>query len=320
MWVFNPILKTVIWGGNKITTYKGLPAREEKIGESWEISGVEGSESVVATGPEAGMTLSQLITKYGARLLGERNYKKFGDNFPLLIKFIDADADLSVQVHPSDELARERGSKFGKTEMWYVVDAAEGARLANGFKRAVNPEEYEGLVESGEIMDVLNFNDIEPGEAYYIPAGRVHAIGKGSFILEIQETSDITYRLYDYKRKDKEGNERELHTKEAFDAINFNDTEGKAVDYTLRRDIPVNMVTSPFFTANVLQIDHEVIRDYSEWDTFVCIICTRGEATLTSDIDSLRLSQGMSVLIPASCKKLSIAPEGLFEAVETYIK
>lgn len=192
--------------------------------------------------------------------------------------------------------------------------------LANGFNRAVKPEEYEHLVNSGEIMDVLNFNKIHPGDVFFIPAGRVHAIGKGSFVAEIQETSDITYRLYDYKRKDKDGNERQLHTKEAFDAINFNDTEGKAVEYTLRRDIPVNVVTSPFFTTNVWQIDHEVMRDYSEWDTFVAIICTKGKATLTTDLETREVKEGMSVLIPASCKKLTIEPHGVFEALETYIK
>ncbi len=320
MWTFNPILKSVIWGGEKIAPYKGITTSQQNIGESWEISGVKGSESVVADGEDKGMTLPALLEKYGASLLGGRNYTKYGNDFPLLIKFIDASQDLSVQVHPTDELAQERGSRFGKTEMWYVVGAEHGAKLANGFNRKVDPSEYEGLVESGEIMDVLNFNKIKPGEAFFIPAGRVHAIGKGAFVAEIQETSDITYRLYDYKRKDKDGNERQLHTKEAFAAINFNDTEGKAVDYVPRRDIPVNLVTSPFFTTNLWQIDHEVIRDYSEWDTFVVIICTKGSATLITDKESKKVNAGTSVLIPASCKKLNIIPDGLFEALETYIK
>lgn len=320
MWTFNPILKSVIWGGDKIAPYKGLSTDKENIGESWEISGVEGSESIVADGPDKGLTLTQLIDKYGGRLLGERNYKKYGDVFPLLIKFIDARQDLSVQVHPSDELAAKRGAKFGKTEMWYVLGAEKGARLANGFNRQVNPEEYKSLVETGAIMDVLNFNTIKPGETYFIPAGRVHAIGKGSFVAEIQESSDITYRLYDYKRKDKDGKERRLHTEEAFDAINFSDTEGKAVDYVVHRDIPVNLVTSPFFTANLWQIDHEVMRDYSEWDTFVAIICTKGKAEISAADHIETLKAGMTVLIPASCKKLTIVPDGIFEALETFIK
>lgn len=320
MWTFNPIFKTIIWGGEKIAPFKGIKTEQTSIGESWEISGVEGSESVVADGADAGLTLTQLLERYGAKLLGEKNYRKYGNTFPLLIKFIDACQDLSVQVHPTDELARERGAKFGKTEMWYVLGAENGARLANGFNRKVNPSEYEKLVETGEIMDVLNFNNIKPGDTFFIPAGRVHAIGKGAFVAEIQETSDITYRLYDYKRKDKDGNERQLHTKEAFEAINFDDTEGKPVEYNMIRDIPVNLVTTPFFTTNVWQIDHEVMRDYSEWDTFVAIICTKGSATITTDTDSKHVKEGMSILIPASCKKLTIVPDKVFEALETYIK
>lgn len=320
MWTFNPIFKTIIWGGDKIAPFKGEVTDRLNIGESWEISGVEGSESTVASGPDAGLTLSELLYRYGASLLGKKNYQKYGDTFPLLIKFIDARQDLSVQVHPTDELARERGGKFGKTEMWYVLGAEKDARLANGFNREVKPEEYARLVETGEIMDVLNFNKIAPGEVYFIPAGRVHAIGAGCFVAEIQETSDITYRLYDYKRKDKDGNERQLHTEEAFAAINFSDTEGRPVDYEIHPDIPVNVVTSPFFTTNIWKIDHKVMRDYSEWDTFVAIVCTKGAAMLTTDKDSLKVKGGTSVLIPASCKSLVIEPEGEFEALETYIK
>lgn len=320
MWTFDPIFKTIIWGGEKIAPFKGISTDQQSIGESWEISGVEGSESVVAAGPDKGMTLSQLLHRDGASLLGKKNYQKYGDTFPLLIKFIDARQDLSVQVHPTDELAVARGGKFGKTEMWYVLGAEDGAVLANGFNRNVKPEEYESLVETGKIMDVLNFNKIKPGDVYFIPAGRVHAIGKGCFVAEIQETSDITYRLYDYKRRDKDGNERQLHTAEAFDAINFNDTEGAPVEYTVRPDIPVNVVTSPFFTTNIWKVDHEVMRDYSEWDTFVAIICTRGEAQLVTDGETLDVREGMSVLIPASCKNLVIRPKGEFEALETYVK
>lgn len=320
MWTFNPIFKSIIWGGEKIAPYKQVKTDQKTIGESWEISGVEGSLSVVADGPDKGLTLPELVARYGADLLGEKNYKKYGNDFPLLIKFIDASQDLSVQVHPSDELAQQRGHRFGKTEMWYVVGAEKGARLANGFNRKVDPKEYEGLVESGKIMDVLKFNDIHPGDAFFIPAGRVHAIGKGAFILEIQETSDTTYRLYDYKRKDQDGNERQLHTKEAFDAINFDDIDGQKLDFVIHRDIPINLVTSPFFTANLWQIDHEVMRDYSEWDTFVVVICTEGKAMLSCGEESIEMKRGMTVLIPASCKTLVIEPQGVFEALETYIK
>jgi len=320
MWTFNPILKSIIWGGEKIAPFKGIQTDLSTIGESWEISGVEGSESIVADGPDKGLSLTELLKKYGARLMGEKNYTKYGDSFPLLIKFIDACQDLSVQVHPDDELAQKRGSKFGKTEMWYVLSAEKDARLANGFNRPVDPQEYEHLVETGEIMDVLNFNEIKPGDTFFIPAGRVHAIGKGAFVAEIQETSDITYRLYDYKRKDQDGNERQLHTKEAFDAINFNDTEGKPVDYKVIPDIPVNLVTSPLFPTNLLEIDHEMMRDYSEWDTFVILICTKGSATITAENETKSIKEGESILIPASCASIVIEPDKIFEALETYIK
>lgn len=320
MWTFNPILKTVIWGGEKIAPFKDIETDLTQIGESWEISGVEGAESVVATGPDKGLTIKELLRKYGAALLGKKNYGKYGDLFPLLIKFIDARKDLSVQVHPDDELAAERGSRFGKTEMWYVLGTETDAVLANGFNREVNPEEYRELVESGKIMEVLNFNPIQPGDTFYIPAGRVHAIGKGAFVVEIQETSDITYRLYDYKRVDANGHERQLHTDEAFAAINFADTDGKAIEYSARHDLPVNLVTSPYFTTNLWTIDHEVMRDYSEWDTFVIVIATKGGAHLTTDQDELYLSAGHTVLIPATCKKLIICPDGEFEGLECYIK
>lgn len=320
MWTFNPILKSVIWGGDAIAPFKGVKSELEDIGESWEISDVPGSVSVVAEGPDKGKTLSQLLEELGPELLGAKNYGKYGTTFPLLIKFIDARNDLSVQVHPDDALARKRGSKFGKTEMWYVVNAAKGAKLANGFNRAVRPEDYKGLVETGEIMDVLNFNDIEKGDVFFIPAGRVHAIGKGAFVAEIQQTSDITYRIYDYKRRDQDGNERQLHTREAFDAISFSDTEGEKVDYVMRRDMPVNVVDSPFFTTNVWQIDHEVRRDYSEIDSFVVLICTGGEAELTDARGSMTLRRGMSVLIPASSEYVSIVPKGVLEVLETYIR
>lgn len=242
MWIFNPILKSTIWGGERIATYKGIATDLEKVGESWELSGVEGDESVVAEGIDAGMTLPALIDRYGASLMGHRNYEKFGNRFPLLIKFIDAREDLSVQVHPDDAMSQKYGMPNGKTEMWFVLDAAEGARLANGFKNPVDPADYETLVKSGEIENVLNFVEIKPGDTYFIPAGRVHAIGKGAFVAEIQQTSDATYRLYDYHRKDKNGNERELHTELAKEAVNFNDTDGNPVDYKRVKNVPVNIV------------------------------------------------------------------------------
>lgn len=320
MWTFNPILKTTIWGGDKIAGFKGIQTDLTEIGESWELSGVEGSESVVAEGPDKGKTLSQLIDEYGARLMGEKNFARFGNRFPLLIKFIDAREDLSVQVHPDDEIAQRHGQPNGKTEMWYVLSSEEGARLANGFRHPVDPADYERLVETGEIEDVLNFNTIHKGETYFIPAGRVHAIGKGAFVAEVQQTSDATYRLYDYHRKDKNGNERELHTALAREAINFNDTAGNKVEYTPAMDIPVNLVRSPFFTTNLLRVDHELMRDYRECDTFVVIIATEGSATIHCGDRLQKLHHGNTLLIPASARGITIVPDGTFSALETYIK
>lgn len=327
MWKFEPILKTTIWGGDRIAPFKGIASDQECVGESWELSGVEGNESVVADGPEAGMKLPELLDKFGAAILGERNYKKFGNRFPLLIKFIDARQDLSVQVHPDDEMANMLGQANGKTEMWYVIDAESGARLANGFKEAVNPDDYAQLVESGEIENVLNFCNIRPGDVYFIPAGRVHAIGAGAFVAEIQQTSDATYRIYDYHRKDADGNERQLHTELAKEAINFNDTEGEAVKYQEFPNIPVNVIRCPYFTTNLMDLDSEVMRDYAELDSFVALIVTGGSGVLHCGADAvsnvptvMKVRKGDTVLVSASAQGLEITPDsGGLKLIETYV-
>lgn len=320
MWKFKPIFKTTIWGGEKIAPFKGVRTELNQVGESWELSGVAGFESIVVGGADAGLTLPQLISKYGSALLGKSNFSLFGNRFPLLIKFIDAREDLSVQVHPDDAMARKYGERNGKTEMWFVLEAEEGAKLANGFKREVDPSEYEALIESGEIEQLLNFNQIAPGDTYFIPAGRVHAIGKGAFVAEIQQTSDATYRLYDYHRKDKEGKERELHTELAKEAINFKDTEGKKVDYTPQMNHAVNLSDTPFFTTNLLTAESEVERDYSKIDSFVVLIATEGEATLRNGVEELTLRSGTTILIPASTQTISIIPSSTFTCLETYIR
>ena len=211
MYKFQPILKSTIWGGEKIVPYKHIASDQKQVGESWELSGVKGNESVVAGGPEAGTTLPGLIARHGAALLGKANAARFGQEFPLLIKFIDARQDLSIQVHPNDALAWERHKSKGKTEMWYVVDADKGARLRSGFAKQVTPAQYEASVADNTITDLLAEYEIHPGDLFFLPAGRVHSIGAGAFIAEIQQTSDITYRIYDFNRKDADGNTRELH-------------------------------------------------------------------------------------------------------------
>lgn len=320
MWKFKPILKSTIWGGDRIIPFKGLDAELSDVGESWEVSGVPGMESVVDSGPDAGLTLTLLMDKYGSKLLGERNYKKYGNNFPLLVKLIDAGSDLSVQVHPDDALAQRRGHPNGKCEMWYVADAAKNARIASGFRVPVDPADYDSLVASGRIEDVLNYIDVHPGEVYFTPAGRVHAIGTGCLLVEIQQTSDVTYRIYDYHRRDKDGKERELHTEAAREAIAFNDNGVQAVEYQLRMNVPVTVVKSPFFSTNVLNVDTDLLRDYSESDTFVILVVVDGEAEITCGTQEIRARRGQSLLVPASALGITINPAKTCRIIETYIK
>lgn len=319
MWTFEPILKTTIWGGDRIASFKGIDTDMEHVGESWELSAVDGDESVVASGTHKGLTLTQLVEKYGANLLGKRNFERFGTRFPLLIKFIDAREDLSVQVHPDDDLARKRGFENGKTEMWYVLDARAKATLISGFTAPVNPLDYRGMVADGTFTGVLRRSPINKGDVFFIPAGRVHAIGAGAFLAEIQQTSNVTYRIYDYHRKGADGKERELHTDEAYAAIDFSDTSGHAVVYEPCMGIPVRVVTTPYFTTNLLTADSQMRRNYSEWDSFVVLIVTSGAGTLTTSKCSLEVEAGTTVLIAAEEKGLEIVPDGHFEAVETYI-
>lgn len=319
MWKFAPILKTTIWGGENIVRIKNIRPAISEVGESWEISSVPDNISVVESGPDEGLTLKELLEKYGSDLLGERNYKKYGDRFPLLVKLIDTADDLSVQVHPDDQVATEMGYPNGKTEMWYVMHAGKSARIANGFRRPVEPEEYENLVSSGKIEDILNYEEIKTGEVYYIPAGRVHAICKDCTLVEIQQTSDATFRIYDYNRKDKNGNLRELHTDMARRAINFKDTDGKASDYNLRAGVPVNVIKSPYFSFNILEADNPLMRDYSESDTFVVITVVEGAAEIRCGGESTTVSKGHSVLIPASATGIEIDPDKNVRLLEAYI-
>lgn len=319
MWKFKPILKQTIWGGRRIASLKGLDTDLDRVGESWEISGMPGSESVVESGPDEGLTLTELIEKYDADLLGKRIYKRFGTSFPLLVKFINALDDLSVQVHPDDELAAQQGHPCGKTEMWVVAEARPGAKIANGFRRPVEREEYDGLIASGQIEKVLNYIDISTGEIYYIPSGRVHAICGECLILEIQQSSDLTYRIYDYNRTDADGRRRELHTELARMAINFNDTDGRKVEYRHIENVPVNVIQSHYFCTNLLRADTELMRDYSERDSFVILVCLDGEAEITSGSERQRLSAGRTLLVPALSRGVTITPKTEVTLIETYI-
>ena len=318
---FEPILKQTLWGGDKIIPFKHLNETLPNVGESWEVSAVEGSESVVANGADKGLTLSEMVRKYKEELVGEENYSRFGNKFPLLIKFIDARLDLSIQVHPGDELAKKRHNSFGKNEMWYVIAADKGAKLISGFSEQITTKEYKERVYNGTFAEVLQTCDIRPGDVFYVPAGRVHGIGAGAFVAEIQQTSDITYRIFDYNRKDKDGKSRELHTAQALDAINFADVQDDfRTAYEHLKNEPVEIVASPYFTTSVYDMTEEISCDYSELDSFVIFICTEGACRMTdNEGNSFTLCAGETVLLPATTQEVTIVPEGSVKLLETYV-
>ena len=319
--IFKPIFKEIIWGGYDILPYKGIPADSRTIGESWELSHVSENVSVVANGDLEGKTIDELIDKYGVRLLGSKVMERFGKTFPLLIKFIDAQENLSIQVHPNDKLAKIRHNSFGKTEVWYVVDAAPGAVLYSGFSKQIDAEEYIKRIENDSITDVLQRYEVEAGDVFFIPAGRVHTIGSGCFIAEIQQTSNITYRIYDYNRKDINGNERELHTAMAKDAIDYTLYPDYKTRYTLVENKTTELVRCDYFTTNLLLLNENKQRDLSSLDSFVVYMCMEGEAVLKDDKGNiLPLRQGQTALISAETNSLSIEPEQGVKLLETFIE
>lgn len=321
MYKFQPILKSTIWGGEKIAPYKQIATDQRQIGESWELSGVKGNESVVAEGPDAGMTLPELIARDGAALLGRANAERFGAEFPLLIKFIDARQDLSIQVHPDDRLAAERHQSKGKTEMWYVVAADEGAHLRSGFAKQVTPAEYEASVEDNTITDLLADYKIAPGDVFFLPAGRIHAICTGCFVAEIQQTSDITYRIYDYGRRGADGKTRELHTELAKDAIDYTVLPDYRTRYEAAKDREVELVSCPYFTTSLLDLTAEKEMDLAALDSFVVVICMEGRGTIADDRGGvLPIHQGETVLVPASVGSLRLTPEGGMKLLTSCIR
>ena len=315
---FEPLLKQTIWGGDKIVTFKHLESDLDSVGESWEISGVPGDESVVANGEYKGKTLNEVLAEMKDKLVGADNYKRFGDRFPLLIKFIDARQDLSIQVHPDDETAHRQGKPMGKTEMWYVMDSDENASLKVGLKKKITPEEYAQMVEDDTICDALGNYKVKSGDCFFIPAGRIHAICSGSFIAEIQQTSDVTYRIYDCKRKDKNGNYRQLHTKEAAEAIDYTVLDNYRTEYTPVKNEATPLVSCPLFTTAVYDLTEPMTLDYSELDSFVILIALKGEGTiLTSSGETFSFREGESVLLPATTDMVKV--EGTIKFLETFV-
>jgi len=319
---FNPVFHEKIWGGNRMRTilnkdFGDLP----NCGESWELSGVEGNISVVSNGFLAGNDLNELIEIYMGDLVGDKVYEKFGNEFPLLIKFIDAQDDLSIQVHPNDKLSKERHNAYGKTEMWYVAGAEKGALINSGFNQEVNREKYLKYLYAGKLTELLHYDKAEVGDVFFIPAGRVHAIGKGCLVAEIQQTSDVTYRIFDYNRKDDEGNERELHTELALDAIDFSYSKEYKTPYKTELNTATELISCPYFTTNIIEFDRELDKDYNELDSFVIYMTLEGSFDIQTEGGKETAERGETLLLPASLESVQLKPRsGKVKILEVFIR
>ncbi len=318
---FKPILKQTIWGGDRLAYKSEDPQITESIGESWEISGVQDNISIVSEGILEGNSLQELIEVYMGDLVGDKIYEKFGIEFPLLIKYIDARDNLSIQVHPDDATAKTRHNAYGKTEMWYMVDASPNAELILGFNKDSDKSEYLSALYNHTLPTLLNTEQVKKGDCFFIPAGTVHAICKGCYIAEIQQTSDITYRIYDYDRRDKNGNLRELHTELATDVIHFNKQKDHSIHCPSHENHTEKLVSCQYFTTNHLKFNREIEKDYIDLDSFVIYMCLNGQFTLVYDVDkSITVHPGETVLIPAVLKNLFLIPEQEAELLEIYIQ
>ena len=315
---FTPLLKQAIWGGDKIIAFKRLNVQMENVGESWEISGVKDNETVVCSGPDEGKSINQLVSELRGRLVGHNNYQRFGNEFPLLIKFIDAHQDLSIQVHPDDETAQRLGHQHGKTEMWYALKPTAGAQLYNGLRQQLTPETYEQMVANNTITDALARYRVHEGDVFFIPAGRIHSIGAGCFIAEIQQTSNLTYRIYDYNRRDRNGHLRQLHTHEAAESIDYTVHDSYRTYYEPMQDEGVPLITCPYFTTAVYDLNDSMTIDYSELDSFVIFVGLQGSCELTDNSGhTVSFREGETVLIPATVKTIKI--NGTIKFLETYV-
>lgn len=317
---FEPFLRTMVWGGEKIIAYKGLHSNLQHIGESWEISAVPGHLSTVSEGPMKGRTLDELVKEYKGALVGDHVYERNGDTFPLLIKFIDALTDLSIQVHPDDAMAQRRHNEpFGKTEMWYVIAADPGACLYSGLSKDITPEEYAAKVADGTITDVLARHEVHPGDVFFLPAGRIHAICSGCFIAEIQQTSDLTYRIWDYGRLGLDGKPRQLHTELAKEAIDFKVYDNYRTLYQPLQDEELVLVSCPYFTTSLYDLTLPFAKDLSGIDSFLVAMCLEGSGSLEVDGEVVPVCQGETVLIPAGADDLCLVPDAGMKILTSYI-
>lgn len=317
---FEPILKEKIWGGEKLKQFLNKNSNKTNIGESWEISDVENDTSIVSNGDLKGTDLKELIAEFKGDLVGDAVYTHFGEKFPLLIKFIDAKEALSIQLHPNDVLAKERHNSFGKTEMWYVLQADEKANLIVGFQKEVTPKEYVKNLENKTLLEILNVDEVSEGDVYFIPTGRVHAIGAGVLLAEIQQTSDVTYRIYDWDRPNPDGTFRDLHTEEALDAIEYTVQDSYKTEYIKQENVASEIVSCPYFTTNVLPITENIQINHTDKDSFVIYMCVKGEVAFKYQNQQEKLQQGESILVPASIKEFAIDATTNSELLEVYIR
>ena len=301
MYKFEPQIKQALWGS-----------------ESWEISGVKDHETIIANGPHQGKRLNELVREQKGQLVGEENYQRFGDEFPLLVKFIDARKDLSIQVHPTDEVAHRHGKPSGKTEMWYCMEGTgDSPMLYCGLKQQITPEQYKEMVENDTITDALARYDVHEVDVFFIPAGRIHSIGAGSYVAEIQQTCDVTYRIYDYKRKDKDGNYRELHTQLASESIDYAVQPDYRTRYTPKQNEGVQVISCPYFTTAVYDLTEPMTLDYADLDSFVVLMAVKGAGRLICDGEETTFETGDTILLPATAKEVRV--EGKIKFLETYV-
>jgi len=312
---FKPILKERIWGGEKLKTVLNKPIISDRTGESWEISTIDGDVSIVSNGPLAGKSLLDLIDSSPEEILGTEVYKRFGKQFPLLFKYLDAREDLSIQVHPNDELAKKRHNSFGKTEMWYIMQADENARIIVGFKEKSNANEYLENLKNKTLLSILDDIKVKAGDVFFLETGTVHAIGAGLVVAEIQQTSDITYRLYDFDRVDAQGNKRELHLDLALEAINYNTVETrKKYDTALNK---INLVVDcPYFTTNFIPLEGK-ISIHKTGNSFTVFMCVEGNFEMEFGDTKFQYTKGDTILIPAALKTFII--NGKASVLEIYI-
>ncbi len=322
--LFEPNLHEVVWGGTRLKKWKGMPQDGEPIGESWEISAIPDSPGIIANGVLKGRKITEITEEFGSRLLGKSVVEKHGTELPLLVKLIDARSDLSIQVHPNDEMAMRCHNKKGKTEMWYVIDADPGAGLYVGFKERITPEEFARRTQDGTICDVLARHEVKAGDVFYIPSGRVHAICGGILLAEVQESSDVTYRIYDYGRKDLNGDLRELHVDMATQAVDYEVPEDYRTHYIKPRQRSAAIIKSPFFNVRLIEASRPFHRNMKKFDSFVIMVCLSGECSIEvhgeGRKDPVRLREGYSCLIPAEVANYYIVPEGgSVKILETFI-